>query len=116
MRHNTGVLGCQGLSTGAAAREKDRRKGFTLYIFININIYMKTLIDIPIETLGAVQKLYSLRTKKAAIVFALNEVIRYKKLQDMAAKLGTLEDDDVMSQSKLRHMRRNDTTRIFSVD
>lgn len=77
---------------------------------------MKTLIDIPIETLGAVQKLYALRTKKAAILFALNEVIRYKKLQDMAARLGTLDDDDVMSQSKLKRMRKNDTARIFSAD
>ena len=77
---------------------------------------MKTLIDIPVETLGAVQKLYALRTKKAAILFALNEVIRYKKLQDMAARLGTLEDDDVMSQGKLKRMRKNETTRVFSAD
>ncbi len=79
-------------------------------------IYMKTLVDIPIETLGAVQKLYALRTKKAAILFALNEVIRYKKLQDMAAQLGTLDDDGMMSQSKLKRMRKNDTSRIFSAD
>ena len=77
---------------------------------------MKTLIDIPIETLGAVQKLYALPTKKAAIIFALNEVIRYKKLQDMAAKLGTLDDNEVMSATTLRRMRKNDTSRIFSAD
>lgn len=77
---------------------------------------MKTLIDIPIETLGAVQKLYALPTKKAAIVFALNEVIRYKKLQEMAGRLGSLEDDEVMSHGKLKRMRKNGTSRIFSAD
>lgn len=77
---------------------------------------MKTLIDIPIETLGTVQKLYALRTKKAAILFALNEVIRYKKLQDMAARLGTLGDDEAMTPAQLKRMRKNDTARIFSAD
>ncbi len=77
---------------------------------------MKTLIDIPIETLGTVQKLYALRTKKAAILFALNEVIRYKKLQDMAARLGTLDDDEAMTPAQLKRMRKNDTARIFSAD
>lgn len=77
---------------------------------------MKTLVDIPDATLSCVRQLYGLPTKKAAIVFALNEVIRYKKLQEMAARLGSLEDDEVTTQPELRRRRKNDTARVFSAD
>ena len=74
---------------------------------------MKTLIDIPQGAISEVQKIYHLKTKKDAVVFALNEVIRMKKLRDLADSMGTLGDDQVMSQAELRKMRKRDTTRII---
>jgi Arc/MetJ family transcription regulator len=76
---------------------------------------MKTLIDIPQGAIGEVQKIYKLRTKKEAVVFALNEVIRYKKLRDLADLSGTFKDSEIMSQADLKKMRRRDTSRIFSI-
>jgi len=75
---------------------------------------MKTLIDIPLGTLGAVQKTYHLKTKKAAIVFALNEVLRYHKLKQLAALSGAFADDEIMSQKQLKRMRARDTSRNIS--
>lgn len=76
---------------------------------------MKTLVDIPLDTLGAVQKIYKIKTKKAAIEFALNEVLRMKKLQDLAKLSGTFKDNEIMSQSELKKMRKRDTSRVFSI-
>lgn len=72
---------------------------------------MKTLIDIPVDTLSSVQKTYHLKTKKAAIIFALNEVLRYHKLKQLAALSGTFADDEVMSADQLKRMRQRDTSR-----
>jgi len=77
---------------------------------------MKTLVDIPTGAIRQVQQIYALKTKKAAIEFALNEVIRMKKLRDLADSMGTLKDDEVMSQAELRKMRKRDTSRIFGAD
>ncbi len=76
---------------------------------------MKTLVDIPVGALQEVQKIYHLKTKKAAIEFALNEVIRMKKLRDLAELSGTFKDSEIMSQAELKKMRRLDTSRIFSI-
>lgn len=76
---------------------------------------MKTLIDIPQGTISQVQKIYNLKTKKDAVLFALNEVIRMKKLRDLAELSGTFKDSEIMSQAELKKMRRRDTSRIFSI-
>jgi len=77
---------------------------------------MKTLVDIPLETLGAVQKVYKIKTKKAAIEFALNEVLRMKRLQDLADSMGTFKDSEIMSQAELKKMRKRDTSRVFRLN
>jgi Arc/MetJ family transcription regulator len=77
---------------------------------------MKTLIDISSGALQEVQKIYQLKTKKAAIEFALNEVIRMKKLRDLADSMGTLKDNEIMSQAELKKMRKRDTSRVFSLN
>ena len=76
---------------------------------------MKTLVDISAGSIQEVQKIYHLRTKKAAIEFALNEVIRMKKLRDLAELSGTFKDSEIMSQAELKKMRKRDTSRVFSV-
>lgn len=76
---------------------------------------MKTLVDIPQGAIALVQKTFNLRTKKEAIIFALNEVIRYDKLRKLAALSGTFAEDEIMSQSQLRAMRDRDTIRNFSL-
>ena len=77
---------------------------------------MKTLVDIPIGAVQEVQKIYGLKTKKAAIEFALNEAIRMKKLRDLAESMGTFKDSEIMSQAELKKMRKRDTSRIFSIN
>lgn len=77
---------------------------------------MKTLVDISADTIQEVQKMYHLRTKKAAIEFALNEVIRMKKLRDLADSMGTFKDSEIMSQAELKKMRKRDTSRVFRVN
>jgi len=77
---------------------------------------MKTLVDISNGALREVQDIYQIRTKKAAIEFALNEAIRMKKLRDLADSLGTFKDSEIMSQAELREMRKRDTSRIFSIN
>lgn len=76
---------------------------------------MRTLVDISSGALREVQDMYQIRTKKAAIEFALNEAIRMKKLRDLAAMTGTFKDNEIMSQAELKEMRKRDTSRVFSI-
>ncbi|MBS0617204.1 MAG: hypothetical protein JSR44_03395 [Spirochaetes bacterium] len=76
---------------------------------------MRTLVDISSGALREVQDMYQIRTKKAAIEFALNEAIRMKKLRNLAAMTGTFKDNEIMSQAELKEMRKRDTSRVFSI-
>jgi len=73
---------------------------------------MKTTLDIPEKKISDVQNLYSLRTKREAVIYALDEVLRHHKIEKLVEKLGTFEE--FMSQEELREMRNLDTPRDIS--
>ena len=75
---------------------------------------MKTTLDIPEEKFTTVQNLYGLRTKREAVIFALDELVRRYKIERLIDQLGTFAD--FMTQDDLRHMRDLDTTRDISLN
>ena len=75
---------------------------------------MKTTLDIPEDKFATVQKLYGLRTKREAVIFALDELTRRYKIEKLVEQLGTFAD--FMTQDDLRQMRELDTTRDVSLN
>ncbi len=64
---------------------------------------MKTTIDIPQKTLQEAVKYTHAKTKKEAVVKALEEFNRRQRLAKLANKLGTF--DRFISREELRKMR-----------
>jgi Arc/MetJ family transcription regulator len=64
---------------------------------------MKTTIDIPNDELQEAIRLTGAKTKREAVVIALSEFNRRRRLQKLAEKFGTLEG--FMTQEELRRMR-----------
>lgn len=75
---------------------------------------MKTTLDIPEEKFATVQNLYGLRTKREAVIFALDELERRYKIERLVDQLGTFSD--FMRQDDLRAMRDLDITRDISLN
>ena len=67
---------------------------------------MKTTIDIPDNELEEVMRLTGAKTKKEAVVTAITEFNRRRKLESVLAKLGTF--NDVMTEAELREMREDE--------
>ena len=64
---------------------------------------MKTTVDIPEDELREAIRHTGARTKREAVVIALSELNRRRRLQKLAEKFGTL--DGFMTQEELRRMR-----------
>jgi Arc/MetJ family transcription regulator len=64
---------------------------------------MKTTVDIPEEQLQEVIRHTGAKTKREAVVIALTEFNRRRRLQKLAEKFGTLEG--FMTQEELQRMR-----------
>lgn len=79
-----------------------------------IFIHMKTTLDIPEEKFTTVQNLYGLRTKREAVILALDELARRYKIERLVDQLGTFSD--FMTQDDLRAMRDLDITRDISLN
>lgn len=75
---------------------------------------MKTTLDIPEEKFTTVQNLYGLRTKRDAVIFALDELTRRYKIEKLVEQLGTFTD--FLTQDDLHAMRDLDTTRDISLN
>jgi hypothetical protein len=67
---------------------------------------MKTTIDIPDEELEEVVRHTNARTKRDAIVTAISDFNRRKRLEKLAEQLGTFEN--VMSLEELLQLRETD--------
>jgi hypothetical protein len=65
---------------------------------------MKTTIDIPEKILLDVLFYSNKKSKKDAILTAMEEYIQKKKMENFASKLGTL--DNLISNSELQRLRR----------
>ena len=68
---------------------------------------MKTTIDIPDEELRQVMKYTRAKTKREAVVYAIKDFNRRKRLARLAKMLGTFED--FMTQDELKEMRKDET-------
>lgn len=68
---------------------------------------MKTIIDIDEEVLQQVMKASGSKTKKGAIVAALNEYLRLKKREELKGLIGGYEEFDLSLEEvrKMRHER-----------
>ena len=64
---------------------------------------MKTTVDIPERELREAIRHTGAKTKKEAIVTAISEFNRRKRLEKLVAQFGTLEG--LMTQEELRRMR-----------
>ena len=64
---------------------------------------MKTTIDIPEAALQETIRLTGARTKREAVVTAITEFNRSRRLQSLADELGTF--DEVMTPEELRKLR-----------
>ena len=67
---------------------------------------MKTTIDIPDDALDEIMRLTGAKTKKEAVVTAIHEFNRRRRLDEVLGQLGTFEG--VMSQAELRKMRADE--------
>ena len=68
---------------------------------------MKTTIEIPDEELWQVMKYTKAKTKKEAVVHAIKDFNRRKRLAQLSKVLGTFED--FMTQDELKVMREDKT-------
>ena len=68
---------------------------------------MKTTIEIPDEELRQVMKYTKAKTKREAVVHAIKDFNRRKRLAQLAKVLGTFED--FMTQDELKEMRADET-------
>lgn len=64
---------------------------------------MKTTVDIPEDELREAMSHTGARTKREAVVTALSEFNRRRRLQKVVQSFGTL--DEFMTQEELRRMR-----------
>ena len=64
---------------------------------------MKTTLDIPENELQEALRHTGAKTKREAVVIALAEFNRRRRLQKLVERFGTL--DDFMTQEELRRMR-----------
>ena len=64
---------------------------------------MKTTIDIPERELKEVLRYTGAKTKREAVVTAIVDFNRRRRVQVLLSKFGTF--DDVMTQAELRRMR-----------
>lgn len=64
---------------------------------------MKTTLDIPTDELQEAIRHTGAKTKREAVVTALVEFNRRRRLEKLVEKFGTL--DDFMTQEDLRRMR-----------
>ena len=67
---------------------------------------MKTTIEIADDALDEIMRLTRAKTKKEAVVMAIREFNRRRKLDEVLGQLGTFSD--VMSQEELRKMREDE--------
>ncbi len=66
---------------------------------------MKTTVDIPEETLKEAMQHCQAKTKREAIVTAMEEYNRRQRLKRVLGFLGTM--DGIMTQEELRRMRED---------
>jgi hypothetical protein len=66
---------------------------------------MKTTIDIPQEELREAIKYTGAKTKRDAVVFAIKDFNKRKRLAELAKMLGTFKD--FMTQDDLKNMRED---------
>jgi len=64
---------------------------------------MKTTVDIPENELQEAMRHTGARTKREAVVIAVVELNRRRRLQTLAERFGSLPD--FMTQAELRRMR-----------
>ncbi len=64
---------------------------------------MKTTLDIPEDELREAIRHTGAKTKREAVVIALSEFNRRRRLQELTVQFGTL--DGFMTQDELRRMR-----------
>ena len=67
---------------------------------------MKTTVDIPEQELKEAMRHTGAKTKREAVVIAIAELNRRRRLRKLVESFGTL--DDFMSQEDLRRMREQD--------
>jgi Arc/MetJ family transcription regulator len=67
---------------------------------------MKTTIDIPDKLLKSVVKHSRAKTKREAVLTAMQEYDRRRRLRELAAKLG--KSDTFMTLEELMEMRKMD--------
>ena len=65
---------------------------------------MKTTVDIPDDILKDVMRMSEAKTKKDAIILAMQEYIAKKKMASMSKYLGTFET--LISQKELADIRK----------
>jgi Arc/MetJ family transcription regulator len=70
---------------------------------------MKTTIDIPEKELREAMRHTGAKTKKQAVVTAIADFNRRKRVEKLVAKFGTFEN--VMTQEELRRMREDEHQR-----
>ncbi len=68
---------------------------------------MKTTLDIPSDVLEDAIKYTGAKTKRDAIVTAVTDFNRRRKLESLAKRLGTF--DDFLSSKELQDLRSQDT-------
>lgn len=70
---------------------------------------MKTTIDIPEKELREAMRHSGAKTKKQAVLTAIADFNRRKRVEKLIAKFGTFEN--VMTQEELRRMREDEHQR-----
>ena len=76
-----------------------------MYIFLKGIHIMKTTMNIPNELISKAMRATGSKTKTGAVIIALKEVIRKKKIDKIMDLAGTLEFVDDEEIDRVRHER-----------
>ena len=72
---------------------------------------MRATLNIPDELISEVQKLSGEKSKTKAIIIAMKEFVRQKKIKELIALRGKIQIEDVtkeLDKLELEEMREND--------
>ena len=67
---------------------------------------MRSTMDLPEDLIEEAKRLTGLRTKRAVVVRALDELVRRERLERFRARLGSIDFD--LTQDELEAMRAED--------
>lgn len=98
---------CGASSCGITSREVITTPGFLTRGSIRCNVdRMRTTLDIPRPLIEEARNLLGFKSKTDTVVLALQELIRKRRVEELASLFGSIELELDLGESRRRPLRR----------